>query len=237
MYDFLGLSKPGGVTTSYTISLASPEKMLEMAKLAETEGYKILKIKLGGPHDLEALTAIHRECAAKLRVDANEGWSPDEAVEKILALEELGVELVEQPVPANNLEGLKHVCENTNMPIFADESVKSSSNVESVSGFVDGVNVKLMKCGGIREALEAIETAKEHGLMVMIGCMVESSISITAAAHLTSLADYVDLDGNLLIVNDPYKGVVAEQGVLTLPEQPGLGVEPTQAGGPGASKP
>jgi L-alanine-DL-glutamate epimerase-like enolase superfamily enzyme len=140
-------------------------------------------------------------------------------------MEELGVELVEQPFPVGSIEALKKVRRHAKIPIFIDEDIKDSTDIPAFSDAVDGINIKLMKCGGIREALRMIYIARAHGLKIMIGCNIESSVSITAAAHLTSLVDYIDLDGHLLVTNDPYIGVAVDRGRLTLPEGNGLGVE------------
>jgi L-alanine-DL-glutamate epimerase-like enolase superfamily enzyme len=142
----------------------------------------------------------------------------------IKKLGDLGVEMIEQPVAREDLEGLKYVTDNVEVPIFADESVMVASDVPRLAGVVDGINIKLMKCGGISEALRMIHTARAVGLNIMIGCMIESSIAITAAAQITPLVDAADLDGNLLIRDDPYEGVKVENGKLVLPGGPGLGV-------------
>jgi L-alanine-DL-glutamate epimerase-like enolase superfamily enzyme len=141
-------------------------------------------------------------------------------------MEGLGVELVEQPFPIGSIEALKRVRRHAKIPIFADEDARDSKDIYALSGAVDGINIKLMKCGGIREAIRMIHTARAHNLKIMIGCNIESSLSITAAAHLTPLVDYVDLDGHLLVTNDPYVGVTIDKGRLTLPEDSGLGVVP-----------
>ena len=157
-------------------------------------------------------------------VDANTAWAPKEAVRKIRELARYGVELVEQPTKPNDLAGLKFVREHSELPIIADESVKRTSNIPALAGCVDGINIKLVKCGGLLEARRMIHVARAHDLLVMIGCMIESSIGITAAAHLTPLVDYADLDGHLLIANDPYTGVTLDEGKLILPKRPGIGV-------------
>ena len=172
------------------------------------------------------MRAIRSETVARIRIDANAGWTADQAVEMVRRLAEFDVELVEQPLPPGSPGDWRRVREAAPMPIIADESVLTSSDVPAMAGLVDGVNIKLMKCGGIREALRLIHTARAHGMSVMIGCMIESSVAITAAAHLSPLADYADLDGNLLISNDPFSGAAVRQGCLVLPEGPGIGVTP-----------
>ena len=158
-------------------------------------------------------------------VDANTAWTPKEAIQKIRELARYGVELVEQPTKPGDLTGLKFVRENSELPIIADESVKRASDIPMLAECVDGINIKLVKCGGLLEAHRIIHVARTHGLQVMIGCMIESSLGITAAAHLTPLVDYADLDGNLLIANDPYTGVTLDKGKLILPKRPGIGVK------------
>jgi L-alanine-DL-glutamate epimerase-like enolase superfamily enzyme len=157
-------------------------------------------------------------------VDANAGWTPKEAIKNIEALVPYNIEFVEQPVPAHDLAGLKMIREHSPLPIIADESCVSLHDIPRLSECVDGVNLKLMKNGGIHTALKMIHTARAHNLQVMLGCMIESSLAITAAAQLTPLVDYADLDGHLLIKDDPYRGVQVEQGKLILPDAPGLGV-------------
>jgi L-alanine-DL-glutamate epimerase-like enolase superfamily enzyme len=158
-------------------------------------------------------------------VDANAGWSFEEAVYNIPRLAEYGLELVEQPLPAGDIEGLRRLRSmNLGAPIFADEPVKTARDVAAHAGAVDGVVIKLMKTGGIREALRAIHTAHAHDMQVMLSCMVESSVGVTAAAHLAPLCELADLDGPLLIRNDPYTGVRYEGARLVLPDRPGLGL-------------
>src|SRR6266571_2422412 len=162
-----------------------------------------------------------------LRVDANEGWkSKEEAARKIAWLESQGVEFIEQPMPAALLEEQRWLRSRVHMPIFADEACLRSRDIPKVADAYDGIVVKVDKAGGLLEALRSIHTARSFGLKVMLGCMVSSSVAITAAAHLSPLADYADLDGNLLIANDPYRGVLVRDGRLVLPERPGLGLTP-----------
>ena len=160
-----------------------------------------------------------------LRVDANEGWKDkEEAARKINWLEKQGVEFIEQPMPAAMSEEIRWVRSRVHIPIIADEACLRTSDVPRLANIYDGVNVKLDKAGGIQEAYRMIEIAKSLGMKTMLGCMVSSSISVTAAAHLSPLVDYADLDGNLLIANDPYSGVTVRQGKLVLPDRPGLGL-------------
>ena len=224
LYRWLGLDPGQTPVTSFTIGIDEPETVRR--KVREAAGYPALKIKLGSEKDLEIMRAIRSETDARIRIDANAGWTADQAVEMVKRLSEFDVELVEQPLPPGSPGDWRRVREAAPMPIIADESVLTSPDVPAMAGLVDGVNVKLMKCGGIREALRLIHTARAHGMAVMIGCMIETSVAITAAAHLSPLADYADLDGNLLISNDPFSGVAVRQGRLVLPEGPGIGVAP-----------
>ncbi len=223
LYKFLGLNRHERKTTSFTIGIDTVEKMCK--KVEEARDFPVLKIKVGMKGDTEILKELRKTTKAVFRVDANTGWTRDEARQKLNLMEELGVELVEQPFPVGSIESLKAVRRHSKIPIFADEDIKDSKDIPAFSDVVDGINIKLMKCGGIREALRMIYTARAHGLKIMVGCNIESSLSITAAAHLMSLVDYVDLDGNLLVTNDPYIGATVDQGRLTLPEGNGLGVE------------
>jgi L-alanine-DL-glutamate epimerase-like enolase superfamily enzyme len=160
-----------------------------------------------------------------LRVDANEGWKTKEvALEKIKWLEQEGVEFVEQPLPAGDLAGTAWLRDRINLPLIADENSIRLSDVSRLQGVFDGINIKLMKCTGLREALKMVHTARACGLKVMVGCMIESSVGISAAAQLSPLIDYADLDGNVLISNDPFDGVKIIKGKLALPDRPGIGV-------------
>ncbi|GAB6863037.1 dipeptide epimerase [Haloplanus litoreus] len=227
LYRFLGLDAGLAPPTSYTVAIDDPEAMGEAADAATAEGYTILKVKLGTDHDRERVEAV-REAApdATIRVDANEAWTPHEAVAKSEWLADLGVEFVEQPVPAENPEGLRRVHERSALPVAADESCRTLPDVVAVADRVDIVNLKLMKCGGVREAVRMVHTARAHGLEVMLGCMIESTASIAAACHLAPLVDYVDLDGALLLAEDAYEGPSYEGGSLSIPDRPGTGVRP-----------
>jgi len=193
-------------------------------KVRQAGDYEILKIKLGGEDDLELLETVRSVTDRPLRVDANEGWSFDTARSLLTHLQSMGVELVEQPFPADRLEDTRELRRTSPLPLIADENVGRASDIPKLAGVFDGINIKLAKCGGISEALRMIAVARAHGMSVMLGCMIESSLGITAAAHLSPLVDYADLDGHVLIVNDPFEGVAIENGRLVLPDRPGLGV-------------
>jgi L-alanine-DL-glutamate epimerase-like enolase superfamily enzyme len=225
VYELLGLDPADTPRTSFTIGIDTPQTMAQ--KAAEAQQYPVLKVKVGTPNDRANLEAIRRERPnAVIRVDANEGWTPKEAVRRIAELAEFELEFVEQPVPASDLEGLGYVRSSVSLPVIADEACIVPADVPRVAPYVDGINIKLMKCGGIYPALQMIHLARAHHLQVMMGCMIESSVAITAAAQLAPLLDYADLDGNLLIDDDPFQGVTVRDGRLVLPQRPGLGVIP-----------
>jgi L-alanine-DL-glutamate epimerase-like enolase superfamily enzyme len=224
LYRMWGLDPAASPPTSFTIGIAADEATLR-ERVREAASYPILKIKLGSSWD-ERIIRIVREMEPTkvLRVDANAAWTPKHALEMIPLLKELGVEFVEQPLPAHEITGLRFVRERSVLPIIADESCLVSTDIPALEGAVDGINIKLAKCGGLREALRMIATARAHSMLVMCGCMVESSLGITAAAQLAPLLDFVDLDGAALVANDPYVGASVEGGVVRLPTGAGLGV-------------
>jgi L-Ala-D/L-Glu epimerase len=225
IYELLGLDPAATPRTSFTIGIDTPDIMAR--KAADAAEYPILKVKVGTPDDEENLAAIRTQRPEVIiRVDANEAWSPKQAIERIEALTPFGIEFVEQPVPARDLEGLGYVRDAVSIPIITDESCIVPEDVPRVAPYVDGINIKIMKCGGLYPALKMIHLARAHHLSIMMGCMIESSIAITAAAHLSPLIDYADLDGNLLIDADPFRGVTVEDGKLILPTAPGLGLQP-----------
>lgn len=219
--SMLGLNAADTPVTSYTIGIDSPE-VLEI-KIQEAAKFPILKIKLGLENDREIVETVRRLTDRPIRVDVNEGWTREEAIEKLRWLEEKNVELVEQPLPASDLDGMRILAKRTSIPLFADESVQSVEDIPRICDAFQGINIKLMKCGGIREAFRLIEVARAHGMKIMLGCMIESSIGISAAAHLSPLVDFADLDGNILIRNDPAEGVKTVEGKLVIPDRPGIG--------------
>ena len=225
LYRLFGLNPQRIPLTSFTIPLGSAE---EMAERARTTDAPMLKIKLGSEaEDRARIAALRSVTSVPLRVDANGGWTLAGAEALLPELAEHGVELVEQPLPVGDLEGLRRLFQlRSRPPLFADESIKSAADILAHQGLVEGVVIKLAKCGGIRAALEQITLAHSLGLEVMLGCMIESSVAVTAAAHLAALCQYVDLDGPLLIRNDPFQGVAYERGRLRLSTRPGLGLLP-----------
>jgi L-alanine-DL-glutamate epimerase-like enolase superfamily enzyme len=224
VYRMLRLGRPEPVS-AYTLGIADRETTVADAE--RLRGYPILKVKLGGWDDVETLRAVREVSEAELWVDANEAFSTGEAVE--LARELRGiVGMIEQPVPASAGAGaLRAVTEAAHpVPVIADEGAVDASDVPRLAGSVSGVNVKLAKCGGIRGALEMVHTARAHGMRLMLGCMVETSLGIAAAAHVSGLFDFVDLDGAMLLADDPFAGLDYDKGRILLPDGPGLGVEP-----------
>jgi L-alanine-DL-glutamate epimerase-like enolase superfamily enzyme len=224
LYKLWGLDPAASPPTSFTIGIAPDEQTLR-ERVTDAAQYPVLKIKLGSSWD-ERIVRVVREMAPKkvLRVDANAAWTPKSTLRIVPLLQELGVEFVEQPLPPEDLEGLRFVRERSALPIVADESCLVAADIPKLAGVVDGINIKLAKCGGLREALRMIATARAHGMLVMAGCMIESSLGITAAAHFAPLLDCVDLDGAALVSNDPYRGATIDGGVIRLPDGPGLGV-------------
>jgi L-alanine-DL-glutamate epimerase-like enolase superfamily enzyme len=217
LYRLWGLDADDAPKTSYTIGIDTVERVREKTAAAVEAGFPVLKIKVGTDRDERLIEAV-REAApdARLRVDANEAWTPKEAVEKARMLAEYGVEFVEQPVPAENPSGLKFVYERSPLPIAADESCVTLADVPRIADRADIANLKLMKTGGLLEAKRMIHAARAHGLEVMLGCMIESAASIAAGCHLGPLLDYADLDGSLLLADDPYEGPDLSGGEIRL---------------------
>jgi len=225
LWKMFGLDPTATPITSYTIGLDTLENM--QAHIREAERYPLLKIKLGTDHDREILDGVRAVTDKPLRADANTAWTPDEAIAKLRAFESYGIEFIEQPIPPGDIDGLRRIRDAVDIPIFADESSVRADDVAALAGAVDGINIKLMKCGGLAEARRMIAIARDVGLQVMLGCFIESSVSITAAAHLSPLADHADLDGFVLIADDPFEGVTLDADArLLLPDRPGLGVVP-----------
>ena len=231
LYRLWGLNPARAPETSFTIGLGPVEEVRERAQMASAR-FSILKLKLDGDtaNCLTLARTLRESSTARLVADANCAWTEEQALSLIPALAELGFEWVEQPLAEDDLDGLRRVHHASPLPIFADEPVRTSRDIPRLAGCVDGVNVKVMKAGGLREAMRMIAVARAHGLQVMLGCMIETSLGITASAHLSPLVDWADLDGNLTVTNDPFLGVRLEHGRLILPDGPGLGVTRRQAG-------
>ena len=228
LYELLGLPKPIPQSTSFTISIDTPQAMAQLA--TQATAYPILKIKLGqdGDTDVARLAAI-REARpdAELCVDANGGWAVDEALKAIDGLLPYEITFVEQPVAKDDIEGLGAVQAQVPIPVVADESVQSPADLERLAAAgVQGINLKLMKVGGLAPGLQMLRRGAALGLRIMLGCMVETSLGVTAMAHLSGLAEWLDLDAPLLIRNDPFLGVHFDEAArLHLPDRPGIGVK------------
>jgi L-Ala-D/L-Glu epimerase len=208
--------------TDYTIGIDTIEKMV--AKMKE-KPWPIYKIKLGTDRDIEIVTALREHTDAILRVDANAAWTVDEALAKLPALHDLGVEFVEQPLAKDDWEGMKRLYDSSPMPLIADESCVTEADVQKCHEHFHGINIKLTKCSGITPARRMITQARELGMQVMIGCMNESTIGSAAIAHLSPLLDYLDMDGPLLLAEDIATGLQYNHGQVLCSDKPGLGVE------------
>ncbi len=225
VYGFLGINPEESVPTSFSIGLDTPEIMQK--KVLEAEPYAILKIKLANREDEKIIEAMREVTDKPLRVDINEGWTDKEtAIRKIEWLARQGIELIEQPMPVKMVEETAWVRERSPVPVIADEAVHTSRDIPPLADAYDGINIKLAKSGGIFEAYRMIIVAKALNLKIMIGCMIESSVAIGAAVQLQSLADWLDLDGNLLVSNDPFHGPVFRDGRWYVQSIPGIGIEP-----------
>ena len=224
VYKLWGLNPDHAPPSSFTIAIATTTQELA-ARVKEAAPYPILKIKLGTDRDAEIMKTVRAAAPDKvIRVDANAAWDARQALRMIEMLATYNVEYVEQPLAAHDVDGLRFVRGRSPLPIIADESCVVATDIPRLAGAVDGINIKLSKCGGMREALAMIATARAHGLRVMAGCMIETSLGITAAAHFAPLLDYADLDGAALLADDPYRGATIEGGRICIPDAPGLGV-------------
>jgi L-alanine-DL-glutamate epimerase-like enolase superfamily enzyme len=225
VFRLWGLDASTTPESSFTIAIAENHE-LEM-RVAEARDYPILKIKLGTDRDMEIVRIVRNAAPKKrLRVDANAAWTAKHAVRMSDFLAEQGVEMIEQPVPANDIEGLRFVRKRSKLPVFADESCLVATDVGKLSGAVDGINIKLAKCGSLREALRMVHAARALDMQVMAGCMIESSLGISAIAQISPLLDYADFDGAALLSSDPFRGVSIAGGAVRLSDEPGLGATP-----------
>lgn len=222
-YKIYGLNPQNAPHTSFTISNDTPEELER--KLKESEPYSIIKVKMGVPGDRELIEWIRARTDRPICVDVNQGWqSPEIALENIQWLATKNVLFVEQPLAKTDFEGHKWLKERSPLPIIADEAVQTSADIPALAESYDGINIKLMKCGGLYDAHRMVILAKGLGMKVMIGCMTETSCAVSAAAQLAPMADWVDLDGNLLIANDKFEGMKIHNGKVTLANLPGIGV-------------
>ena len=222
VHRLFGLDAGKCPISTFTIGIDTPERI--KLKVGEAKEYPALKIKLGTDDDRAILTAIREVTDRELRVDANAGWTRKQAIASLPLLYEFGVTVLEQPLDPGDLDGLAMVTRHSRIPVIADESCLTAADIPGLVGRVDGINIKLAKCGSLREALRMIAVARAHHMTVMVGCMIESSIGITAAAQFTPLVDLCDLDGAALLAKDPYAGATIQGGQLRLPDGPGLGL-------------
>ncbi len=223
-YRIWGLNPLKTPNTTFTIGIDTPEVVREKTK--ECAGlFKILKVKVGGENDKEMIRTIREVTNLPIAVDANQGWKDrDHALEMIHWLHENGIVMVEQPLPKEQLDDAAWLTERSPLPIFADEAIQRLRDIPSIKGAYTGINIKLMKCTGMREAWKMANYAHAEGMRVMIGCMTETSCACSAAAQLSPLTDFADLDGNLLITNDRFEGMTVVDGKITLPDRPGIGL-------------
>jgi L-Ala-D/L-Glu epimerase len=222
LWRLLGLS-PTGPPTSYTIGIDTVEGTVERTRRAHA--FEVLKIKVGGPDDLARLEAVRGQSSARLRIDGNEGWTLETLRELMPALIALGVEYVEQPFAAGDVDSFRALRElPERLPVIVDEGCRDLAGVAAIASYADGINIKLAKAGGLREAVRMVHAARALGLRVMLGCMVESALAIAPAAHIASLVDYADLDGHLLLAEQPFVGLELRDGRVIPSSDPGLGV-------------
>ncbi len=219
-----GLDAAKAPSTSFTIGIDSPEVVKQ--KTIECAGkFNVLKVKVGLENDKEMIETIRSVTDTPLVVDANQGWRDrQKALDEIFWLKEMGVQMVEQPMPKERLDDIAWITERSPLPIFADESIQRLRDIDSIKGAFTGINIKLMKCTGMHEAWKMYNYARTLGMKVMLGCMTETSCATTAAGMLSPVCDFADLDGNLLISNDRFEGMLVKEGKLVLPDRPGLGL-------------
>ena len=224
LYDYFGADPTHQLATSFTIAIGDLNLIPD--KIDEASPYSIIKVKLGvsESEDKDIIRRIRKETDKVIRVDANEGWDLETGGRMCRWLADQNVEFVEQPFKADRLGDTAILKQKSPLPIIADENSMNSGDIEHIAHAFHGINIKLMKCGSLLDAEKMIQLARKYDLKIMLGCMVESSVGITAASHLSPLVDYADLDGNLLINNDPYSGVKIQKGKIILPESPGLGI-------------
>ena len=234
-YKIWGLDPKRTPYTSFTIGIDKPEVV--RAKVREAMPYKILKVKLGQGNDKEMIEAVRSETDKPICVDINQGWTDRTmALEMAHWLKDKGVVFIEQPMSRVSVDDIAWLTQNSPLPIIADEAIQTIADFRNVQGAYSGINIKLMKCGGLRSAFIMIKMARALGMKVMIGCMTETSCAVTAAAQLSPLADWADLDGNLLIDNDVFEGVTIIDGKIILPDRPGIGIRRSQKSEVGSQK-
>jgi L-alanine-DL-glutamate epimerase-like enolase superfamily enzyme len=225
LYRLFGLDPRNTPVTSFTIGISDPETT--MRKVEEIGEHPIMKVKLGlGTPEQEVATIemIRSKYTGTIRIDANEGWNAEQAVAVLREMERFDIEFCEQPIAAGHPEQLRYIKERSPIPIVTDEDSLTANDLPKLYGCVDGINVKLVKTGGIRGAIKMIHTARALGMKIMLGCMVESQVSATAAAQISPLVDWADIDGPFLTKDDPFGGITYDKGKIVLPDGPGLGV-------------
>lgn len=223
-YKIWGFNPANTPNTSFTIGIDTPDVV--RVKVKEAAPYQILKVKLGQSTDKEMIETIRSETNKPLCVDVNQGWTDKQkALEMIYWLKDKGVVFVEQPMPKTAIDDMAWLTENSPLPTIGDESVQRLGDVMKARGVYSGINIKLMKCAGMREAHQMLTLAKSLGMKVMIGCMTETSCAVSAAAQLSPETNWADLDGNLLISNDPYSGIQVINGKIMLADHPGIGIQ------------
>jgi L-alanine-DL-glutamate epimerase-like enolase superfamily enzyme len=226
LYELFGLDPAKTPCTSFTIGIADLETTLQ--KVAEIGHHPVMKVKLGAGttrDEIATVEAIRSHYTGTIRLDANEGWTPEQTVDILNEIARFDIEFCEQPIPAGNHAGLRYITEHAKIPVVTDEDSRFSSDLPALRGCVEGISIKLAKCGGIRKAIEMVHVARALGFKVMLGCMTESQISATAAAHISPLVDWADLDGPFLTATDPFTGISYDRGKIVLPNGPGLGVK------------
>ena len=223
-YRIWGLDKAKAPSTTFTIGIDTPEVVRQKTKECADQ-FNILKVKLGSDHDKQLIETIRSVTQLPIAVDANQGWNDrQQALDMIHWLKEQGIVMVEQPMPKERLDDIAWITQQSPLPIFADESVQRLKDIPALKGAFSGINIKLMKCTGMREAWKMVTLARALDMKVMVGCMTETSCAISAAAQFSPAVDFADLDGSLLIANDRFKGMEVVKGKITLPDRPGIGV-------------
>ena len=223
-YRIWGLDKAKAPSTTFTIGIDTPEVVRQKTKECADQ-FNILKVKLGSDHDKQLIETIRSVTQLPIAVDANQGWNDrQQALDMIHWLKEQGIVMVEQPMPKERLDDIAWITQHSPLPIFADESVQRLKDIPALKGAFSGINIKLMKCTGMREAWKMVTLARALDMKVMVGCMTETSCAISAAAQFSPAVDFADLDGSLLIANDRFKGMEVVKGKITLPDRPGIGV-------------
>ena len=225
-YRIWGLDKEKTPSTTFTIGIDTPDVVRQKTREC-ADRFNILKVKVGRDNDREMIETIRSVTNLPIAIDANQGWKDkQQALDMICWLKERGIVMVEQPMPKEQLDEIAWITEHSPLPIFADESIQRLKDVAALKGVFSGINIKLMKCTGMREAWKMLTLARALDMKVMIGCMTETSCACSAAAQLSPAVDFADLDGNLLIANDRFRGMEVIKGKITLPDRPGIGVEP-----------